>query len=127
MQEVNIDKYVSWVEDGRLFADIRKDLLIRGFSEDQVKFIINELNDHLLSKKINDSKRSLARQWKIAGLILFLVSLLLMIYSAIVHSILFVILSSGGVMSGLALHLNGGKLEKGRSVFQKRIKRNRRF
>lgn len=127
MQEIDIKKYSAWIDEEKSFEDVRKDLLIRGFSEEKATAIISHLNDHILSKKTNDLKKSEARQWQLAGIALLLITCSLTIYSLIASSFTFVVISGGGIVSGIAVFLNGKKLERGPSVFQNRMKKQRRF
>lgn len=126
MQEVNLDKYYSWIKEGKSFSEIRKDLLIRGFSDEQTTNIIATLNDWLLQTEINKSKISSGKQWKLVGWILIMITLSLTLYSFWISSFTSIIIGIGGAFLGWTFIFIGNKLTQGPSVFQPRFKQRRR-
>lgn len=123
MIEVNLNKYIQWVKEGRSFAEIRKDLLIRGFSDNDVTTILSYLNDHLLQEEISKEKNRNARNWKWAGWFLIAISLFLSVYSFRSAS---VILIAGGLLGGGAMIMNSSRLQRGPSMFTRKIQQGRR-
>lgn len=58
MQEIDVSKYFSWIQDGKSFDEIRKDLQIRGFSDSQIATILATLNDWVLQSNFERERRN---------------------------------------------------------------------
>jgi len=57
-QEMSIDQYVAWLQEGKSFAYIRADMYAQGYSEEQIKLLIARINKkaiHLEEKKVKAS------------------------------------------------------------------------
>ncbi|MFA0964132.1 hypothetical protein AB9P05_20150 [Roseivirga sp. BDSF3-8] len=72
---INWDLYFDWVSQDRSFGDIRKDLELKGFDDDEIREIIDRIDDHITSRALNKSNKSVRKQAKIAGLLLFVAGL----------------------------------------------------
>lgn len=101
MQEVNVNKYQQWITEGRSFSDIRNDLLIRGFSDEQTSSIISILNNWWLQEKIITEQKRASWQLKIAGIALFGISIFITIYSLWRSAFTIVVIAAGGITGGL--------------------------
>lgn len=127
MEEVQADKYFKWLTEGKSFSDIRNDLLIRGYSEEQTKQIIHTLNDWLLASEIEKSKREQGKQLKTAGWIMAFIVAFICIYSMVVSALTITVIAIGGVLLSWGMIYAGNKIERGPSLFQPRFKQKRSF
>jgi hypothetical protein len=64
MTKQEINKYISWIEAGRSFAVLREDLIRNGTPSEDVKIILQTLDDIGAnpSLKIKDSKAGLKQR-----------------------------------------------------------------
>lgn len=72
------EKYLEWLEEGKTFADIRKDLVSFGKTNEEITEWIN-LIDRLSFRKVVEKERKQSYLWMfVIGLILFFSGLLSM-------------------------------------------------
>lgn len=125
MQEIDVSKYFSWIQDGKSFDEIRKDLQIRGFSDSQIATILATLNDWVLQSNFERERRNAATNWKWVGWILIGICVLLSVYSYWASAYTFIIFSIGGIISGWWILTLGNRIQRP-TLFQPRFKQRRR-
>jgi hypothetical protein len=124
VQEVNVLKYHNWLDEGRSFEEIRNDLLIRGFSNDQATTIITSLNEWWLHKKVAQAQSNFSTQKKTVGFILLTLSLFISVYSLWITAFSVVVIAAGGIIGSLGLIIDSQKQNRN-SFFKKRIQNRR--
>jgi hypothetical protein len=75
MTKVEIDKYISWIEAGKSFAFLREDLIRNGTPPEDVKVILQTLDDINSSEKLKQIDKKQGIQWIVAGSIILIMSI----------------------------------------------------
>lgn len=125
MLEINANKYFDWIKAGRSFQEIRKDLQIRGFSDDQITTILEAINDWILQSNVERERYKISNQWKWIGWSLIGINICLTVYSYWVSAYTFTIFSIGGIISGWGLLSYVERMQRP-TLFQSRFKNRRR-
>jgi hypothetical protein len=126
MKEVDLEKYALWIEEKKSFSLIREDLLSKGFSFDEVKLILIDLDDHLIKLQQSKINRSQGIQWIISGVILTGISSLVFLFGFIPLTFF----AYGGILSGVGMVVWGKNkltqdetsISKKRSTYFRRTK-----
>jgi len=126
MEKENIDlaKYVSSIQQGKSFADVRAELVALGLSEEQVKDMIVRIDNALLEQAMNADQGFSAKKSDTIGKALVGIGGVILVAFIFTHS--YTVLGIGGALfsAGVTFILFGRKLEKGNgSVFEKSNRR----
>ena len=123
-KDLDLNKYVTWIQEGKSFSDVRQDLSSLGTSDEDIKGIIIKIDDLLLEQAMNADQGFSAKKSDMIGKIMMGVGTLFLVVFALTHS--YTILGIGGalVSAGFTFLLFAKKLIKGNgSVFEKSNKR----
>ena len=58
MREVDFDRYEDWIDQGKSFAELRKDLIANGIPPEDVSDVLKSIDNHITTKKIIKLKQS---------------------------------------------------------------------
>jgi hypothetical protein len=92
MTKQEIDKYISWIEAGKSFAVLREDLIKNGTPPEDVKIILQTLDDINSREKINKINKGQGIQWIVAGTIILIMSMAFFIKGFFVIGVLIALL-----------------------------------
>jgi hypothetical protein len=128
----DISKYWGWLKEGRSPEEVKKDLLIRGISEDDASKLLQTLDGINLKDRIEREVSFHAKSYKIAGIILVVISLGLALYTVVfssTFSFATMFYLSGGMILGFAAINYGNRLKNKGFFTNSRFSRkfNRRF
>src|SRR5690349_6196400 len=107
MTNQELSKYWQWLQEGKSPEDIKKDLLIRGVSEQEATEVILVLDNSNLRNRIDKEVSFHAKSYRLVGLILIIVSLSFAVYSIVfsifsTNTILFLVGGSGAGFAALS-------------------------
>jgi hypothetical protein len=115
MEDINISKYLQWLNEGRNFSEIRKDLHVRGFKHEEIDSIIRTIDEWYLQSRLQAQNQSKLKSFQLAGLTLIGVSVFILLYQLLIlKGISFVLLYFiiGALSGGLSMmwygRSNGG-------------------
>jgi hypothetical protein len=120
MKKIDLARYIEWIQNGRSFSEVRKDLLIQGFTDDEATTIIKHLDDSVLEAQRSGHKSNL----KIVAVIMIFIGVTatLISFLALEHT---VIIPSGLLATGTATWLAVGR--KNTAFHTYRLRRRRYF
>jgi hypothetical protein len=79
MTKAEIDKYISWINAGKSFSLLREDLIRNGTPPEDVKIILQTLDDINSREKLHELNKKQCIQWIIAGTIVAIMSLIVFV------------------------------------------------
>jgi hypothetical protein len=88
MTKSQIDKYISWIDEGKSFAILREDLIKNGTPPEDVKIILQTLGEINSQEKLKQIDKRQGIQWIIAGTIISIISLAFFVKGFIVIGVL---------------------------------------
>jgi hypothetical protein len=121
---IDLTKYITWIQEGKSFSDVREDLKSLGYSDDRIKDLIVEIDNALIEQAMNIDQGFSAQKSDMIGKVLTGVGGVILVVFIFIHS--YTILGIGGALfsAGVTFILFGRKLAKGNgSVFEKSNKR----
>ena len=77
MTDSEIEKYSSWIAEGKSFSHIREDLLKNGIPEEEAKSIIRIIDNHVSTSQLRKINHNQGVQWITAGTLLTILSIML--------------------------------------------------
>jgi len=99
------EEYLTKKKEGHSFSEIRKELKVKGLTDEQVKVVIRSIDNKIIKEEVNKSNRSTRRQIIFMGLVLTLIGLLITIgtYTGFINIGQSFILSYGPIFGGIGL------------------------
>jgi Na+/H+ antiporter NhaB len=88
MTKAQIDKYISWIDEGKSFAILREDLIKNGTAPEDVKIILQTLDEINSQEKLKQIDKRQGIQWIIAGTIISIISMAFFVKGFIVIGVL---------------------------------------
>lgn len=79
LSEDALNLYVDWIQQGKSFADIREDLQKKGFTADDIKAAISDVDDRLLAAAINKETGLQKINFVSVGIVVILIGAILAI------------------------------------------------
>lgn len=124
MREVDFDRYEDWIDQGKSFAELRKDLIANGIPPEDVSDVLKSIDNHITTKKIIKLKQSRGKQWIFAGVLLSSVSIPVFVFGFFPLAIMGLVgLASGIGMVFFGWHEFNHKAQK---IFESGSRRFRR-
>lgn len=105
----DIAKYLMKLREGKSFEDVRREMLIRGYSQDDVDENMILLNELLILSDIHQEKQKDASQLIVAGVVLMIVSVILSIYGLVASTSIVIWLPIAAFTSGLLMIIYGNR------------------
>ncbi len=123
-ENIDLNKYVTWIQQGKSFSDVREDLKLSGISDEEIKSLIIKIDDALLYQAMTADRGFSAKKSDLIGKIMSGVGTVFLAIFLFNHS--YTILGIGGALlsAGITFMLFAKRLIKGNgSVFEKSNKR----
>jgi hypothetical protein len=122
-EDIDLSKYIGWVQEGKSFSAIREDLKSLGVPDDEIKRIIIRVDDEILELSINKNSESQMTLLKLISKVAFALGACLVLTYFIIDSMTAFSLGITCIASGVAIVLFQRKVKDGRAPGLDREKR----
>lgn len=101
-----IDHYIERCLDGLPIDQVRKELKEKGYSDEDIWFIVREVDNYLINNRITGEQKRDLKSVKMAGMVLMLIGIGIWFgtYTGLINSGGYYILPYGIIFSGAALY-----------------------
>ncbi|MEJ0055638.1 MAG: hypothetical protein WDN75_08310 [Bacteroidota bacterium] len=124
-KNIDLNKYVTWINEGKSFSHVREDLKTTGISDDEIKNLIVQIDNMLIDQAMNADQGFSAKKSDTIGKVLVAIGGAVLVIFIFIHS--YTILGIGGALfsAGVTFILFGRKLVKGTDLcLRSRIRGN---
>ncbi|CAN5360045.1 hypothetical protein BH10BAC4_BH10BAC4_09380 [soil metagenome] len=122
-EDIDLNKYIAWIQEGKSFSAIREDLKSLGFPDDDIKRIINKVDDEIIALSINRNSDAQMKLLKLISKVAFALGACLVLTYFVIDSITAFSLGITCIASGVAIVLFQRKVKDGRAPGLDREKR----
>jgi hypothetical protein len=70
---IEVNKYLTWIREGRSFSDVRDDMRSSGLPDDDIRDFIDSLNKAFITNSIGQERNFHSRQWKLVGKVMLII------------------------------------------------------